>query len=168
MFKGVQFDRKLAKRPPRSHINPGAVSGRYRDVQRVHEQCRLSLRERTPFRGAKGDKTVDLFPDGALPHQVRPAPSGAACNRLAGRIGGVPVFGARLAGTASWDKGRPGKGLRLSGLMCGRPPRRHGLRSGLALASFRATIPVPRPLQIGGVKRGWRASIVRRKKEHRG
>ena len=24
----------------------------------VHEQCRLSLRERTPFRGAKGDKTT--------------------------------------------------------------------------------------------------------------
>ncbi len=27
----------------------------------VHGQCRLSLRERTPFRGAKGDKTAVLF-----------------------------------------------------------------------------------------------------------
>jgi hypothetical protein len=30
-----------------------------------HEQCRLSLRERTPFRGAKGDKTAGLFLDGS-------------------------------------------------------------------------------------------------------
>ncbi|HPM84727.1 MAG TPA: DUF1559 domain-containing protein [Candidatus Anammoximicrobium sp.] len=31
----------------------------------VHEQCRLALRERTPFRGAKGDRNAELFLDGA-------------------------------------------------------------------------------------------------------